>query len=145
MALVDPTVHVTSIFVAFVLVIRFFRTYHDQKYRIYNLCSEQQYDKMKFDGHVGEFPFDDHNCPSFQLIVQYCEVSLISVRCSIRCECVIEIRVCGAAWSQDASKWLQADPAHVIATHCKAGKVLFDLLRCTLLPVVEHSRRHAYL
>ncbi|KAL0422602.1 UNVERIFIED_CONTAM: Phosphatidylinositol 3,4,5-trisphosphate 3-phosphatase and protein-tyrosine-phosphatase PTEN2A [Sesamum latifolium] len=47
-------------------VIRFFETYHKDKYKVYNLCSERLYDASLFEGKVASFPFDDHNCPPIQ-------------------------------------------------------------------------------
>ncbi|CAK7329933.1 unnamed protein product [Dovyalis caffra] len=44
-------------------VIKFFETYHKDKYKVYNLCSERLYDASLFEGKVASFPFDDHNAP----------------------------------------------------------------------------------
>lgn len=54
----------------------FFKTFHPGSYKVYNLCSERKYDHMKFqmceNGHVAEYPFDDHNCPQFSQIIDLC-------------------------------------------------------------------------
>eukprot|EP00475_Leptophrys_vorax_P041406 TRINITY_DN7804_c0_g1_i1.p1 TRINITY_DN7804_c0_g1~~TRINITY_DN7804_c0_g1_i1.p1 ORF type:complete len:442 (+),score=107.52 TRINITY_DN7804_c0_g1_i1:74-1399(+) len=69
--------------------------FHQDHYKVYNLCSERKYEHSKFHGRVSEYPFDDHNCPRFGLILEFC---------------------------QDAKQWLDADEANIIAVHCKAGK-----------------------
>jgi len=51
----------------------FFNSKHKNKYTIYNLCSERQYCKSKFEGRVVRFPFDDHNCPSFDDLELLCK------------------------------------------------------------------------
>jgi phosphatidylinositol-3,4,5-trisphosphate 3-phosphatase and dual-specificity protein phosphatase PTEN len=78
-----------------------FRTYHaPDNYRIYNLCAERVYTGVAFGGEahpncLRHFPFDDHNPPCLDLISQICD---------------------------DAAGFLAANPAHVVAIHCKAGK-----------------------
>ena len=43
---------------------RFFETYHKRKFRLYNLCSERDYDdNLRFGGSYRRYPFDDHNVP----------------------------------------------------------------------------------
>jgi len=36
-------------------------------------CSERKYDKSYFNGEVREFPFEDHQAPSFELVFRFCE------------------------------------------------------------------------
>ncbi|KAJ9458501.1 Phosphatidylinositol 3 [Diplonema papillatum] len=44
---------------------RFFESRHKGHYRIYNLCSERQYDHAgRFNRSFRCFPFDDHNAPA---------------------------------------------------------------------------------
>ncbi|EGD80305.1 hypothetical protein PTSG_10560 [Salpingoeca rosetta] len=74
---------------------RFFDTRHRDHYKIYNLCSERDYDPNKFYGRVVKFPFDDHNAPPFQLIEKFCE---------------------------DVAEYLERDSRNVAVIHCKAGK-----------------------
>jgi len=74
---------------------RFFSRYHPEHFRIYNLCSERQYDPALFDNRVVRFPFDDHNPCPFEMIPKLCE---------------------------DANEFLNKDAKNVVAVHCKAGK-----------------------
>ena len=64
-------------------------------YKFYNLCSERCYDPSEYHGRVARYPFDDHNAPPLALLRPFCE---------------------------DVEAWLAADPANVVAVHCKAGK-----------------------
>jgi len=74
---------------------KFLDSLHGHHYRVYNLCSEAEYDTQRFAGRVIRFPFDDHCPPPFGLLQEFC---------------------------LDAQKWLDTDPENVIAVHCKAGK-----------------------
>jgi phosphatidylinositol-3,4,5-trisphosphate 3-phosphatase/dual-specificity protein phosphatase PTEN len=73
---------------------RFFNTKHAGHYKIYNLCSERQYESSVF--HAAErFPFNDHNTCPFTLL---------------------------SSLFKSIDAWLGANPANVIGIHCKAGK-----------------------
>lgn len=87
-------------------VLKFLRYYHDENWRIYNLCSERAYDPDKFDGRVARYPFDDHNPPHLSTI---------------------------KAFVLDAIEWLARGPENVAAVHCKAGKGRTGVAICCLL------------
>eukprot|EP01047_Picozoa_sp_COSAG01_P069168 COSAG01_NODE_10161_length_2233_cov_1.210403_2_plen_224_part_00 len=79
-------------------VVRFFEERHPGRYRIYNLCIEQYgcYDPTVFaTGAVLHYPCSDHNPPPLAMLHHF---------------------------ALSAKAWLAADPAHVAAVHCKAGK-----------------------
>jgi len=76
-------------------VLRFLDSFHKDHYKVYNLCSERSYDPEKFYKRVECFPFDDHNAPPFDMILQFC---------------------------QNVAHWLQEDEKNIAVIHCKAGK-----------------------
>jgi len=85
---------------------RFFETRHAGVYKIYNLCSERSYDKSCFGGSCATYGFEDHNPPPLDLIQRCCK---------------------------DIHDFLTADPKHVAAIHCKAGKGRTGLIVCCYL------------
>ncbi|CAD8105924.1 unnamed protein product [Paramecium sonneborni] len=84
---------------------KFLNTRHMNNYMVINLCSERKYKHESF-FKVAEFPFDDHQAPPFNLIVEFC----ITVH-----------------------DWLQSNPNHIIAVHCKAGKGRTGVMICCYL------------
>ena len=97
---------------------RFFETRHKNHYRVYNLCSERQYDHQnRFGGAYRRFPFDDHNPPS--------PISIIPTFC------------------EDAAEWLGADPLNVLAIHCKAGKGRTGVMIAAFLMSTNSTLRKA--
>lgn len=73
---------------------RFFDLKHKGHVRVYNLCSEREYDPASFES-CTRFPFDDHNP---------CPLSVLQACC------------------EDVHEFLSKDPQNVAAIHCKAGK-----------------------
>ena len=76
-------------------VIDFLHHYHDDHFKLYNLCSERKYEPSLFDGRVSRYPFDDHNAPPLWLIRLCCE---------------------------DLNNYLRDDQENTAVLHCKAGK-----------------------
>jgi len=85
---------------------RFFELMHKDHYKLYNLCSERNYDQAHFQNRVAVYPFDDHNAPPVPLIVQFVA---------------------------DAEAFLNEHPDNVVAIHCKAGKGRTGIMTSCLL------------
>eukprot|EP01103_Thecamoeba_quadrilineata_P007071 TRINITY_DN1684_c1_g2_i2.p1 TRINITY_DN1684_c1_g2~~TRINITY_DN1684_c1_g2_i2.p1 ORF type:complete len:678 (-),score=132.69 TRINITY_DN1684_c1_g2_i2:254-2287(-) len=85
---------------------KFLKERHPDHYRIYNLCSERDYDDKKFEGRVARFPFDDHNCPPLEMIANF---------------------------SKDLANWLDESEENIGVIHCKAGKGRTGLMICAFL------------
>ncbi|KAF2077286.1 hypothetical protein CYY_001411 [Polysphondylium violaceum] len=85
---------------------KFLDHYHKDHYKVYNLCSERDYDHSKFYGRVGVFPFDDHNAPQFELIEAFCK---------------------------DVESYMKEDEKNIVVVHCKAGKGRTGLMICCWL------------
>lgn len=78
---------------------------HDGKYKVYNLCSEREYDTDLFSDAI-RFPFDDHNAPPLGTIAALCD---------------------------NASEFLAQGDDYVVAIHCKAGKGRTGLMVAALM------------
>ncbi|XP_014666495.1 PREDICTED: phosphatidylinositol 3,4,5-trisphosphate 3-phosphatase TPTE2-like isoform X2 [Priapulus caudatus] len=87
-------------------VARFLNSKHKDHYMIYNLCSERTYDVSKFHGRVERVMIDDHNVPKLSDMLKYV---------------------------QSVSDFINADPANVIAVHCKGGKGRTGTMICVWL------------
>lgn len=87
---------------------RFLDNQHQEHYKVFNFCCEagRGYPSSVFDGRVERYPFLDHGCPYLQTMTNFCD---------------------------SAARWLKADPQHVVALHCKAGKGRAGLMACCLL------------
>ncbi|RLN64510.1 hypothetical protein BBJ29_001099 [Phytophthora kernoviae] len=81
---------------------------HADNYFVFNFCDEPKrgYPPSVFEGQVKRFPIEDHNVPSLQMMMTFCE---------------------------KAAAWLNADEKHVVALHCKAGKGRAGMMACMLL------------
>jgi len=68
---------------------------HPSRYRVYNLCSEKRYAAECFDQQAAWYPFDDHNCPPFDMLCRL---------------------------MTDLEQYLAQHDENVAVIHCKAGK-----------------------
>ncbi|XP_057769650.1 phosphatidylinositol 3,4,5-trisphosphate 3-phosphatase and protein-tyrosine-phosphatase PTEN1 [Salvia miltiorrhiza] len=68
---------------------------HRGHYKVYNLCIEEDYDPLHFNGCVERFPFDDNHVPPLSMVKDFC---------------------------QDVHSWLATDPKNIAVVHCMAGK-----------------------
>ncbi|XP_069129990.1 phosphatidylinositol 3,4,5-trisphosphate 3-phosphatase TPTE2-like isoform X2 [Argopecten irradians] len=91
-------------------VAKFLDTKHTDHYRVYDLCSELNYDRSIFHKQVRKVKIDDHNVPRLKDIMAFC---------------------------LDVREWLTADEKNVIAVHCKGGKGQTGTMICTWLIQTE--------
>ncbi|CAF0865999.1 unnamed protein product [Brachionus calyciflorus] len=68
---------------------------HRESFKIFNLCSESDYDFVHFNNMVELFPIEDHNPPRFVQIDEFCT---------------------------SVDNWLKNKDKNVAIIHCKAGK-----------------------
>jgi phosphatidylinositol-3,4,5-trisphosphate 3-phosphatase/dual-specificity protein phosphatase PTEN len=83
---------------------RFLETRHKDKYKLWNLCAEREYNKACFHGRVvDDYQFYDHEAPKMEIIIPFCK---------------------------SVHEWLTADPENVAFIHCKAGKGRTGVMIC---------------
>lgn len=87
-------------------VARFFNTKHKGHYRIYNLCSERDYNETLFFNNVERVYIDDHNVPKLREMLDF---------------------------TANAREFMGSDKQNVIAIHCKGGKGRTGTIICTWL------------
>ena len=86
----------------------FFNRKFYNKYKVYNLCSENdfKYDDNSFQECDQTYTFDDHNPPPFNVQLAFCK---------------------------DVHQFLSKNPENVVAIHCKAGKGRTGVMICCYL------------
>uniref|UniRef100_K3WTT8 Phosphatidylinositol-3,4,5-trisphosphate 3-phosphatase n=1 Tax=Globisporangium ultimum (strain ATCC 200006 / CBS 805.95 / DAOM BR144) TaxID=431595 RepID=K3WTT8_GLOUD len=99
-------------------VVRFLEARHEDKYFVYNFCSERErrYPVSVFSDRAACYPIEDHNVPTFEQLTAFCE---------------------------HAAAWLNADPDRVVALHCKAGKGRAGMMACMLLVRMQYANSAA--
>ncbi|KAF0981565.1 hypothetical protein FDP41_012222 [Naegleria fowleri] len=96
-------------------VVDFLSTKHGNKYKVYNLCSERDYKDEIFEGRVARFPFDDHQSPLFDSVLEFCV---------------------------DVHEFLKDGKNNAAVVHCKAGKGRTGVMICCYL-VFSHTCKTA--
>ena len=87
-------------------MVRFLDLKHHNCYKVYNLCSEGGYKASYFHGRVERIEIDDHNVPMVEEMIEF---------------------------TRSVRAWLELDPKHVIAVHCKGGKGRTGMMVCVWL------------
>uniref|UniRef100_A0A1I7TQ98 Phosphatidylinositol-3,4,5-trisphosphate 3-phosphatase n=1 Tax=Caenorhabditis tropicalis TaxID=1561998 RepID=A0A1I7TQ98_9PELO len=78
--------------------------------KVFNLRGGYLYDPRCFDNNVIYMDMTDHHPPKLELMAPFC---------------------------REAKAWLDEDPKHVIAVHCKAGKGRTGVMICALLIYIQ--------
>lgn len=89
---------------------------HRGHYKVYNLCIEEDYDPLHFNGCVERYPFDDNHVPPLSMIKEFCE---------------------------DVHSWLVSDPKNIAVVHCMAGKGRTGLMVSSYLAYTGMSAEKA--
>ncbi|KAJ9446537.1 Phosphatidylinositol 3 [Diplonema papillatum] len=79
---------------------------HPDRYKVYNLCAEREYETDAFHNRVERIAIDDHQPCDLIMIHEFCE---------------------------SADAWLEEDPRNVIIVHCKGGKGRTGMMTCSHL------------
>ena len=87
-------------------VAKFFHSKHHGHFKIYNLCSERDYDYEAFDYSVQRYMIDDHNVPTLHQMHDFV---------------------------RDAQRFLKKSEENVISVHCKGGKGRTGSMICAYL------------
>ncbi|KAL2613110.1 hypothetical protein R1flu_024802 [Riccia fluitans] len=87
-------------------VARFLKHYHENHFKVINLCSERDYDPAKVGGNVERIPLEDHQIAPLSLMLKFCQI---------------------------ADEWLSQNENNVLVTHCKAGKGRSGQMICAYL------------
>ncbi|CAD5224778.1 unnamed protein product [Bursaphelenchus xylophilus] len=85
---------------------RFLAKFHKDKFWIFNLRGRYSYDPGHFGRCVTSFEMEDHHPPRLEFMAPFCRQTQL---------------------------WLEQDPRHVIAVHCKAGKGRTGVMICAYL------------
>jgi PTEN homologous phosphatase len=92
---------------------RFFATRHRDRFLIFNLCREREYDPAIFDGRVVRYDVEDHNPPRLSQIMRLLEA---------------------------AGRFMDMDPLNCIAIHCRGGKGRTGVMVCAWLLYTRFCR-----
>ena len=87
-------------------VAKFFKAKHRGHFKIYNLCSERDYEYQPFDYSVQRYMIDDHNVPTLHQMLDFV---------------------------RDAQRFIKKNDQNVIAVHCKGGKGRTGSMICAYL------------
>eukprot|EP01062_Namystynia_karyoxenos_P083012 TRINITY_DN9461_c0_g3_i1.p1 TRINITY_DN9461_c0_g3~~TRINITY_DN9461_c0_g3_i1.p1 ORF type:complete len:595 (+),score=205.28 TRINITY_DN9461_c0_g3_i1:108-1892(+) len=102
-------------------VAEFLELKHRDNYKVYNLCSEREYDAAPFRGRVERFGCDDHNPGDIMQMHAFCK---------------------------SAEEWLSGGEGRIIVVHCKGGKGRTGLFICAWLlwsaqqPTAQAALKH---
>uniref|UniRef100_A0AC34Q2S3 Phosphatidylinositol-3,4,5-trisphosphate 3-phosphatase n=1 Tax=Panagrolaimus sp. JU765 TaxID=591449 RepID=A0AC34Q2S3_9BILA len=91
-------------------IVRFLEKFHPGKYKVFNLRGQYAYDEKNFHYRVVSYEMKDHHPPRLELMAPFC---------------------------REAHDHLSADPSHVIAVHCKAGKGRTGVMICAYLYYIK--------
>ena len=94
-------------------VAKFFKAKHQGHFKVYNLCSERDYEYQHFDYSVQRYMIDDHNVPTLHQMLDFV---------------------------RDAQRFIKKSDENVIAVHCKGGKGRTGSMICAYLMYTNKSQ-----